>query len=57
MKIHNVSGTLEEAAKIVATMTPEEWHRLCDEMFQYEPSRPCAEKVPTVQPQRLLTSR
>jgi len=40
MKIQNVSGTAEEAAKILSTMSSEQWHDLCDELFKYEPTRP-----------------
>lgn len=46
MKIQNVSGTLEEAARIVSTMPPEEWRELCKGLFRYEPSRPFVEKTP-----------
>jgi|GEM_PF-6740309 len=41
MKIHNASGTLEEAAKIVSMMSAEQRREFYDEAFKYEPSRPC----------------
>ena len=40
MKIHNTSGTLEEAARIVSAMSPEKRKAFYDELFKYEPSRP-----------------
>lgn len=41
MKLHNMSGTLEEAAKIISTMSEQERSKFYDELFKYEPSRPC----------------
>ena len=43
MMIHNTSGTLEEAARIVSAMSPEERNAFYDELFKYEPSRPYVE--------------
>ena len=45
MKLNNVSGTLEEAARIVCRMSQEEWHKFCEEMFKYNPSRPMQEEI------------
>jgi hypothetical protein len=46
MKIHNVSGTLDEAARIVSGMSPEERNGFYEELFKYQPSRPFVEKTP-----------
>jgi len=46
MKIHNVSGTLEEAARIVSAMSPEERDGFYEELFKYEPSHPFVENTP-----------
>jgi hypothetical protein len=46
MRLHNISGTLEEAARIISAMSPEERSDFYDEVFKYEPSRPCAESAP-----------
>jgi hypothetical protein len=45
MKIHNLSGTLEEAARIISAMSPEERSEFYDELFRYEPSRPYVESA------------
>jgi hypothetical protein len=45
MKIRNISGTLEEAARIISRMSPEERSTFYDDLFKYEPSRPCVESA------------
>jgi hypothetical protein len=48
MKLNNVSGTLEEAARIVCRMSQEERDEFYKEMFKYNPSRPCVESASNV---------
>lgn len=50
MKVHNTSGTLEEAARIVCRMSQEERDEFYKEMFRYNPSRPCVENARTGDP-------
>lgn len=45
MKIHNVSGTLEEAVRIISEMSPQKRSEFYDELFKYQPSRPCVESA------------
>ena len=40
MKIRNISGTLEEAARIVCRMSQEDRDEFYAEMFKYNTSRP-----------------
>lgn len=47
MKIDNNSGTLQEAATIISAMSQEQRNEFYDELFRYEPSRPCTVEHPS----------
>jgi hypothetical protein len=46
MKLNNISGTLEEAARVICRMSQEERDVFYKEMFKYNPSR-CVENART----------